>query len=301
MSVNKNKGVSIRARLLAVAKKENVQFEYLLLRYALERFLYRLGVSSYANQFILKGASVFTVWLGPFCRVTRDADVEALCDATPERLIEIFKAICQITDDDDAVEFDFDSFAHSVIKKEDKYPGTRIRFNAYVGGARVSLQFDIGVGDSVYPTAETMTYPTLLPLNAPHVKTYPRYTIVAEKLSTMLIRGMLNSRLKDYYDLWLLSESFAFEGVLLEEAIRRTFQRRNVELPAAFPEALTNAFSDLPDKQNQWNAFIRTLGKAPRPTSFEEAIARIQCFLLPITWETRFHNCVWNPTIKKWQ
>ena len=96
MSSSKNKGSSIRARLLAIAKKENVQLEYLLLRYALERFLYRLGVSPYANQFILKGASVFTVWLGPFCRVTRDADVEALGEVTPEKLIEAFKAICLI-------------------------------------------------------------------------------------------------------------------------------------------------------------------------------------------------------------
>ena len=301
MSSSKNKGASIRARLLAIAKKENVQLEYLLLRYALERFLYRLGVSPYANQFILKGASVFTIWLGPFCRVTRDADVEALGDATPEKLIETFKAICQIVDDDDAVEFDVDSFSYGVIKKEDKYPGTRIRFNAYVGGARVPLQFDIGVGDSVYPKAETMTYPTLLPLNAPQVKTYPRYTIVAEKFSTMIIRGMLNSRLKDYYDLWLLAESFAFEGALLEEAIRRTFQRRNVDLPSTFPEAITQAFTELPGRQTQWKAFIRTLGNAPTPASFEDAITRIQHFLAPITWDTCFGNYMWNPSTQKWQ
>jgi predicted nucleotidyltransferase component of viral defense system len=295
-----NPAASIRARLLTLSKVEGVQFEYILLRYALERFLYRLGVSKYANQFILKGAAVFTIWLGPFCRVTRDADVEALGDATPDVLIGKFKEICQIPYPDDGITFDLTSFTHEEIKKEDKYPGLRIRFSATIGSARIALQFDIGIGDSVFPVAETMAYPTLLQHEAPHLKTYPRYTVVAEKFSTMLIRGMLNSRIKDYYDLWLLAETFPFDGAILQEAISRTFDRRNVTIPKTFPDALTNAFSALPSKASQWNAFIRTLGNAPTPQTFEDAIMQIQNFLSPITQETLFQGLQWDPTLKKW-
>lgn len=295
-----NPAASIRARLLTIANKEGVQLEYLLLRYALERFLYRLGHSRYANQFVLKGASVFTIWLGPFCRVTRDADIEALCDATPEALLEKFKEISQIPYPKDAILFDQSSFSHEVIKKEDKYPGTRIRFNATIGSARIALQFDIGIGDSIYPLAETMTYPTLLDHEAPCLKAYPRYTVVAEKFSTILIRGMLNSRIKDYYDLWLLAETFPFDGTILQEAISRTFNRRNITLPQTLPEALTNTFTELPSKASQWKAFIRALGNAPTPQTFGDAILQIQTFLLPITQERQFQGLNWNPALKKW-
>jgi hypothetical protein len=295
-----NYGASIRARLLAIAKKVQLQLEYLLLRYALERFLYRLGVSPYANQFVLKGASIFTIWIGPFCRVTRDADVEALCDANPLTLIEIFKEICCIQCLEDATLFDLDSFVYEEIKKEDKYPGTRIRFNATVGGARVTLQFDIGVGDSIYPVAETMAYPSILDLPTPRLKTYPRYTVVAEKFSTMIFRGMLNSRVKDYYDLWLLAKTFAFEGSILQEAIYRTFKRRNLEIPKMFPEALTHAFLENINRLNQWKAFIKTLGNAPMPNSFEEAILCLQTFLSPLILQGTLENSIWDPIKQKW-
>ena len=141
-----NFGDSVRARLLAIAKKENIQLEYLLLRYALERFLYRLGKSRYSDLFVLKGASVFAVWLGPLCRVTRDADVEAIGRFDPETLVSIFKEICALEYREDAVEFLLDTVTCEEIKKEDKYPGVRIVFKALIGGARVNLQFDVHSG-----------------------------------------------------------------------------------------------------------------------------------------------------------
>jgi len=154
-----NFGHSVRTRLLAIANERGVQLEYVLLRYAFERFLYRLGRSAYANRFVLKVASAFAVWVGPFCRVTRDADLEAFGDVSDEALLAAFRDICAISCPEDGVEFDLLSFASSEIKKEDKYPGVRVMFLAYIGGARVNLQCDIGCGDSVYSNAELTEYP----------------------------------------------------------------------------------------------------------------------------------------------
>lgn len=210
-----NYGDSVRAKLLAVAKRENIQLEYLLLRYALERFLYRLGKSKYADSFVLKGASAFAVWMDPFCRMTRDADVEAIGRFDADTLVAIFKEICSIEYPEDAVEFQLGTIAWEEIKKEDKYSGVRVRFAALIGGARVSLQFDVGFGDSIYPAAEKEAYPALIGHERPVLRVYPRYTVVAEKFSTMVARDMLNSRVKDYYDIWLLAETFDFEEALL--------------------------------------------------------------------------------------
>lgn len=296
-----NFGASVRARLLAVAQRENVQFEYILLRYALERFLYRLGLSEYADRFILKGATAFAVWLGPFCRVTRDVDVEAFGNISTEELISVFKNVCLIPYEEDAVEFDVGTISCEDIKKDDKYPGRRIRFNASVGGARVTSQFDVAVGDSVYPIAEKMEYPTLLDHESPKLKIYPRYTVVAEKFSTMIHRGLLNSRIKDYYDIWLLSESFSFDGNILQEAISRTFLRRNVEIPNQLPLAFSIEFYNQPSREAQWRSFIRQSGVDKAPRSLEEAVNQIWRFLSPVTAPKGFTDMEWSVGLKRWR
>lgn len=277
-----NYGHSVRERLLKIAKEKNVQLEYVLLRYAFERFLFRLGRSDYAERFILKGASAFSVWMGPFCRVTRDADVEAFGEASAESIVAAFRSICSVPNPEDAVEFDFDSFAAEEIKKEDKYPGLRVTFSASIGGARVTLQVDVGFGDSVYPKANMTEYPTLIGGAEPRILVYPRYTVVAEKFQVMVAKGLLNSRLKDYYDLWLLAERFEFERDVLADAIKRTFDRRETEIPQEIPEALTAAFWGDSGKQAQWNAFLRKLGAAPKPESLETACRRIAALLEPV-------------------
>lgn len=277
-----NYGHSVRERLLKIAKEKNVQLEYVLLRYAFERFLFRLGRSDYAERFILKGASAFSVWMGPFCRVTRDADVEAFGEASAESIVAAFRSICSVPNPEDAVEFDFDSFAAEEIKKEDKYPRLRVTFSASIGGARVTLQVDVGFGDSVYPKANMTEYPTLIGGAEPRILVYPRYTVVAEKFQVMVAKGLLNSRLKDYYDLWLLAERFEFEREVLADAIKRTFDRRETEIPQEIPEALTAAFWGDSGKQAQWNAFLRKLGDVPKPESLETACRRIAALLEPV-------------------
>ena len=296
-----NFGQSVRERLLTIARERNIQLEYLLLRYAFERFLYRLGKSDYSERFILKGASVFSIWMGPFCRVTRDADMESFGDSSPDVVIGAFKSICTVSCPEDAVEFDLDSFTSEDIKEDDKYPGLRVSFTAYIGGARVAMQIDVGFGDSVYPKAETSDYPVLLDGDLPRVLVYPRYTVVAEKFHTMVDRGLLNSRLKDYYDIWLLTERFDFEAELLKTAIRRTFERRETSLPSMLPESLSADFFGNPLKVSQWNAFLRKLGDAPRPDSLGAATMRIADFLKPVISESDSLAGRWSASERRWK
>ena len=295
-----NFGDSVRARLLAIAKKENVQLEYLLLRYALERFLYRLGRSRYSDLFVLKGASVFAVWLGPLCRVTRDADVEAIGRFDPEALVSIFKEICSLEYRGDAVEFLLDTVTWEEIKKADKYPGIRIVFKASIGGARVNLQFDVGFGDSIYPAAEKESFPVLLGHDKPILRVYPMYTVIAEKFSTMVARDMLNSRVKDYFDIWLISERFDLEEQLLRQAIERTFNRRRVALPQTMPKALTTDYSSNPARQSQWNALACGMVGVNLPESFDVAVSQIVDFLTPFIENNPPSNKMWIAQKRRW-
>ena len=197
-------GHSIRARIKNLSDKKGLNFDYLLLRYAYERFLYRLGKSPYVRHFILKGACAFSIWTSPLFRVTRDADLLCFGDSSPARLLQCFRDICDTPVDPDGVRFDIASLEAQEIKKDAKYHGTRILFKAYIQSARVTLQFDIGFGDGIYPAPELQAYPGLLGgLNFPQILIYTRQTIVAEKYEAIVSRGMLNSRLKDYFDLWI--------------------------------------------------------------------------------------------------
>lgn len=294
----RNIGHSVRVRLLTIANEREVQLEYILLRYAFERFLYRLGKSVYANRFVLKGASIFAVWLGPFCRVTRDADLEAFGDLSVENLLMAFKDICAIECTEDGVEFDLSSFATSEIKKEDKYPGIRVTFLAYIGGARVNLQCDVGSGDSVYPNAELTEYPVLLNAEAPQVRVYSYYTVVAEKFQVMAVRGLLNSRLKDYYDLWLLIDRFDFDWMILRTAIERTFARRGTTFPSVLPDSLTGAFSEDITKQLQWRAFLRKIGVAF--VELPVVVERLATFLAPVLNDDG-RIAVWRKSLNNWE
>ena len=277
----KNMGHSVNTRLKNYALQNKIQFEYVLLRYATERFLFRLGKSSFSDHFILKGASVFSVWLGPLFRATRDADLHYSGTPSPDFLMECFKKICLTDVPPDGIKFDLDTMAYSEIKKEQQYKGTRITFSAHIDQAKVSLQFDIAAGDVVFPAAEAMEYPELLDMGKPWIKVYPQYTVIAEKFQTLTVLGMKNSRLKDFFDLWLLSESFDFDFLILQTAVQKTFERRKTKIPEDFPVSLTEEFYSAPLKQSQWNAFIKKVQPQKAPASLEEAVQRIRLFLHP--------------------
>lgn len=190
------------------------------------------------------------------------------------------------------------SFAATVIKKEDSYPGVRVTFSASIGGARVGLQCDVVCGDIVYPLAETTDYPVLLNNAPPRVRVYPRYTVVAEKFQVMVARGLLNSRLKDYYDLWLLTERFDFDLQLLRTAVDRTFARRRTAVPNAMPDSLTAAFSDIPTKRTQWRAFLRKANLDA--LDFGVVVLRLAEFLSPIVKGVE-KDLVWRCSETKWR
>lgn len=297
----KNMGHSVNVRLKNLAQEQNVGFDYLLLRYAYERFLYRLGHSPYAERFILKGASAFSVWFGPMLRVTRDTDLLCHGDSDPEHLVQCFREICETSVPDDGIVFDISSITASEIKKDAQYQGTRIAFYARIQNARVPMQFDIAFGDSVYPRAEFQEYPRLLnTFPAPSILVYSRYTVIAEKFEAIISLGMLNSLLKDYYDIWLLSERFDFDYLLLGQAISKTFRNRGSVIPVEPPIGLSGEFYEDPLKLSQWRAFLERVSPEQKPKSLRDAVNGISALLRPFILSKNDHLTKWIAG-KGWQ
>ena len=252
-----NKPASVRARLLNKAKAENLDFSLVLIRYGLERLLYRLSVSSNKDSFLLKGALLFDMWFDVPHRPTRDIDLLGFGLAEVPLVHEAFREICGIQCDDGIV-FDADTIRVTEIRKEANYSGIRVTLTGYLDGARSPVQIDIGYGDAVTPAPELANYPVMLSeLPAPKIRVYPRYTVVAEKFEAIVSLGMANSRLKDYFDLWVLLKTQELDPELLQKAISATLTRRKSTMPKSTPVGLTAVFSDDPQKIKQWQAFVQ--------------------------------------------
>lgn len=277
----RNIAASIRARLLNHARETRQDFNMVLTRYALERLLYRISMSSYRDSFLLKGALLFDLWFDIPHRPTRDADFLRYGSAEISRLKEIFQELCRI-EDDDGIKFQSETVSATEIRKDSNYAGVRIKMLGVLDGARCPVQVDIGFGDVVTPAPEIVYYPVIInDLDAPNLKVYPRYTVVAEKYEALTSLGIANSRMKDYFDLWVLSQYAEFDGQTLSQAIAATFKRRKTPLPEATPFGLTPAFTQDAQKQTQWNAFLRKNGITADPLHvIAEALIT---FLMPIT------------------
>ncbi len=278
-----NLGHSVFQRLLNHAKARGEDFNLLLLRYGVERLLYRLSISTYADNFILKGASLFLVWKGQNYRVTRDADLLGFGPADTEHIAAVFKELCQASSDNvDGIVFMPDTVRAVPIREEQEYDGIRVTLLGMLHQARIHLQIDIGFGDVVTPDPERIEFPTLLDAPAPTIKAYPRYTMVAEKLETMVRLGMANSRMKDFYDVWLLSRIFGFDGRTLSDTIHNTFKRRSTTLPERLPQAFTDEFRKNKQKQAQWKAFVRNSRPEPVEGELDAIINDVAAFLMPV-------------------
>jgi len=208
----KNLAHSIFQRLLNRAKNNKEDFNLLLSRYGMERFLYRLSVSPHNDRFILKGASLFLVWKGQNYRVTRDADLLGFGNSDVEQLADLFRDICRVEFQGDGMLYLPESLSAEEIREDQAYDGVRITLVGMLNQARIPLQVDIGFGDVITPAPEQVEYPALFDAPPPILNAYPRYTLVAEKLEAMVKLGLANSRMKDFYDIWLLSRLFSFEG-----------------------------------------------------------------------------------------
>lgn len=252
-----NVAASVRARLLNVAKAQGVDFNQVLVRFALERILYRLSQSEHADHYLLKGALLFTLWYDMPHRTTRDADLLGFGASDLESVAQTFRDIASVAVDDGIV-FDPDSVAAEEIRKDAGYAGARIFISGELDRARCKTQIDIGFGDAVTPGPVDATYPVLLAdLPAPRLRAYPVYTVVAEKLHAIAQLGMTNSRLKDYLDLSVLLDRETLDTDLLAQAIKATFERRGMAVPAGLPVGLTDEFAHDPSRQALWQAFIK--------------------------------------------
>jgi predicted nucleotidyltransferase component of viral defense system len=276
-----NLAVSVRQRLLNVSRQRQEDYNLVLSFYAIERLLYRLTQSPFASQFVLKGAVLFAVWTGRLHRPTHDLDLLGYGDGSAQALAQIFAAICKMNVTPDGIEFDPESIRVVEIREGQEYGGQRISLNATLDTARITVQIDIGFGDAIKPAAVLATYPTLLSFPAPQLRVYPKEAVVAEKLHAMVVHGLLNSRMKDFYDLWVLSLQFEFEGETVTEAIAATFSRRGTPLPDGLPLALTPEFSEHPDKRTQWLAFLRRSHLEVGATDISAIVAALASFLTP--------------------
>ena len=210
---------SVRGRLTAVARKHNEELQTVLTRYAIERFLYRLSVSQHADGFVLKGAMLFQLWAAEPHRATKDVDLLGTGDSSLERLTEVMSSICAVVVPEDGLTFDPAAVSADRIKEDQEYEGVRVTCPVRLGNARLRLQIDVGFGDAVTPPPVRMDFPTILDFPAPVLKVYPRETVVAEKFQAATTLGMQNSRMKDFFDLWILSRDYTFDGETLVRAI----------------------------------------------------------------------------------
>ena len=280
-----NIAASIRARLLNKAKENGEEFEFTLVRYACERFLYRLGESHLRESYILKGASLLSVWIKESYRVTRDIDLLAFGRRDPSAIRSAIESICRIPCSMDGLAFDLDSLRISLTRDTLKYLGCRAKLHALLDRARIHLQVDFGFGDVLTSGTEEAKLPTLIDgLPVPNLRAYPRVTTIAEKFETMVKLGRNNSRMKDFHDIWILSQNFAFQGNALCKAILTCFERRGTPWPDEIPEVLQLTFYSDDGLQTRWQSYCpqsNLLSQAPF-VSFEVVGERICAFLGPV-------------------
>lgn len=247
----------------------------------MERFLYRLSKSRYADNFVLKGALMLTVWEATLTRPTMDIDLLGRIENSIETTTTVTREICQQEVEPDGVVFDVSNIDAKRIAEDADYEGIRIRFRGSLDTARFVIQLDIGFGDIVIPPPEPTNYPTLLDLPAPQLRVYSRESTIAEKFEAMVKLEILNSRMKDFFDLWLMSHQFDFDGLTLSAAIMKTFSTRRTNIQAE-PIALTNTFAGDTAKAAQWRGFIRRSRIKDAPQNLSDVVAGLATFLTPI-------------------
>ncbi len=288
-----NISASVRQRLYNRSEKDKRPFTELLQYYAMERFLYRLSVSPHANRFVLKGALMLKIWETPLHRPTMDIDMLGITSNKEEEIIAQIREILSVSVISDGIIFEQSTIKTTKILEDADYEGIKVMFQGKLDTAKINIQIDIGFGDKVFPKPEKANLPTLLDFPAPNLLCYSKESAIAEKFDAMVARGMQNSRMKDFYDVWMLSRQFNFEGHKLAEAIRLTFEQRRTEMPSkieAFSEEFINS------KPAQWSAFRNRLQLAYIPESFSEVVAAVSSFLTPIS-ESIFFS---TPLPEKW-
>ena len=296
--VPSNIPASIRHRLRNKAREEGRTPDELLQLFAMERFLYRLGCSKHRERFVLKGALALLTWNAEQTRTTRDIDLLGFAENSPENMGQIVAEVCgTAVEAEDGLVFDPATIRAVRIKEGAEYEGVRITFTGLLGETRIPMHIDIGFNDVVTPRPEPLDYPVLLDHPAPQLKGYTRESVIAEKLEAMEKLGTLNSRMKDFYDIWMLAGHFRFDQHELGTAVRATFQRRGTPM-GVIPAILTPDFGQLAEKQKQWSAFLAKSSLKQAPVQFREVTTLIAAFVAPILTAqttTAGNGVVWDP------
>jgi predicted nucleotidyltransferase component of viral defense system len=275
---NKNLVASIRQRLLNLSRAQGQVFDVILVRYALERLIYRLSSSKHRDNFVLKGGMLVTLWTDDENRVTRDADFLAHGKSDAAHLKDVFTDIMSLEFDDGLV-FDTDALVTSEIREEQEYGGVRLKTTAYLGNVRIPITVDIGIGDAVADPNYTIDYPSLLDMPSANIRAYPPATVVAEKFHAIVTLGLANSRMKDYYDLWSIPNALNIEATALDDAIRTTFERRRTAVPFQQPIGLSTEFVTDEQKSRQWTAYAASIDL--KSLSLEEVVQSVWTFVEP--------------------
>lgn len=280
--MTRNLAASVRARLLQHARKTGLDDQLVLIRYAMERFLFRLGESTERDLLVLKGANALEAMAQPPHRATRDIDFLGTFRTAPETVLAVLQAVLATEVEEDGLEFDSEMRIEEMVA-DGNYGGFAITFAARLDGARIPVRIDIGFAQAVTPEPIETRFPTILEFPAPRIWAYPKETIVAEKLEAIVSLGIINSRLKDYFDLWFLCQSYEFEGAMLVEAVRRTFANRGTAIPAGLPAGLATAFLTDREKQRDWDAFgIRAAAFKPGDLVLPSVGESLVRFLVPV-------------------
>jgi predicted nucleotidyltransferase component of viral defense system len=272
-------GASVRGRLLNLSRETDRPFDLLLTRYALERLLYRLGESGHGDRFVLKGAMLMTSWMDDPFRPTRDIDLLGFGDPDEEAMLQLFREVCAI-DLNDGVRFDPDALKVTANRQDLAYGGLRLQTYAAIGGAKLRIIIDIGFGDAIEPGLEPLDLPVLLDQPPPRLRGYARETVVAEKFQAMVMLGTANTRLKDYYDIWVLVRGGELDAGRLTLAVAATFERRSTPIPVGIPDGLSKAYAADPARVRQWTMFIEDVAVAPG--SLASVIDELVTFLMPV-------------------
>ena len=277
----KNIAASVHQRLLNKAKESSRPFNEILQHFAIERFIYRLSKSPYADRFVLKGALMFSAWTGSMSRPTMDIDLLGKMKNRTDLIAAVFKDACEVEVENDGIVFHKDMVTATRITEDADYKGVRVLLRGNLSSIRLFLQIDIGFGDVIIPKPDRVKYPVLLDFPPPELDGYTMESTIAEKFQAMVKLGLLNSRMKDFYDIWFLSRRFDFKGETLIEAIEKTFEKRKTPLISE-PSIFNSTFMKDDTKQAQWQGFIKKTKLPDAPTSFEDVAVGIKSFLQPV-------------------
>lgn len=273
--------VIVHRALLALAKQQRADFNAILVQYAIERLIDRLARSAVANQFVLKGAMLFRAWTGELHRPTKDVDLLGFGDSSPAAIAEAVRSVVRV-ESSDGLRFDPESIHTEEIREGQEYEGVRATVTAFLAHVPIKVRIDVGFGDAVTPGALERPFPTLIGHAAPLIRAYPPETSVAEKVEAMCVLGIINSRMKDYHDVIVISRRFEFDGDVLAAALQATFARRATLIPTGVPSGLSDEFGADEEKQRQWSAYVSRMRIDDLPADLPGVIGILQRFILPV-------------------